>query len=533
MKPPRRPLLALFACIALCCFAGCSAHRELTRGSAEVAGRAPAPDGSGQRALPRHIRDGLDSVAPLAALGDQFVFVDPGPASLTQATVYPVRRGDSGWELALAPLQANLGRNGVAPPWEKREGDGRTPSGLFALRQAFGSPSELKIPTPYRQAGPRDLWVDDPQSPDYNRWVQRGETTAASFEELLRADPLYRYAMVIEYNTAPAVRDLGSAIFLHIEGGAGTPTSGCVSLPETALLQLMQWLDPARHPRMLIGTPAGIRALAAGVDSRLPADLPIEPRRRLRGATRTLALGRGSAAGYFGAAVSLPPEVERQMLDRKSWRPGCPVAPGELAYLVASFWGFDGKPHYGELVLHAALAAFVIDALHSAYNARFPIEKMLLIEALGADDERSMAANNSSAFNCREVPGKPGVFSRHSFGAALDLNPAQNPFLQVEDAPLKARGWNGSGEKSDFLAILGFAGASGAADFCRKHPDDCLVGPPSSAPYLERSPTRPGMLQPGDPVLGAFTQRGFSWGGAWRIPDFQHLDYDLHKLTGP
>ena len=179
------------------------------------------------------------------------------------------------------------------------------------------------------------------------------------------------------------------------------------------------------------------------------------------------------------------------------------------------------------------MAAFVIDALHSAYNARFPIEKMLLIEALGADDERSMAANNSSAFNCREVPGKPGVFSRHSFGAALDLNPAQNPFLQVEDAPLKARGWNGSGEKSDFLAILGFAGASGAADFCRKHPDDCLVGPPSSAPYLERSPTRPGMLQPGDPVLGAFTQRGFSWGGAWRIPDFQHLDYDLHKLTGP
>jgi L,D-peptidoglycan transpeptidase YkuD (ErfK/YbiS/YcfS/YnhG family) len=513
MQPSWRPLAGLLLLLALCCSAGCALHNDLPRRG----GESP-----GQVALPRRIADSLDGVAPLAAPGEQFVYVDPGPASLSEALVYAVQRGASGWELGLAPARANLGRNGVAPPWEKREGDGRTPSGVFPLAEAFGYPGAAPTRLPYRQLDHLDLWVDDPQSPDYNRRVRRGETGAASFEQLLRPDPLYRYALVVGYNEAPAVRDLGSAIFLHLEGGQGAPTSGCISLPEAPLLRLLAWLDPARHPRAVIGTQGGLRALAAGVGPQLPADLPPELARRLGGAARLLALRRGKPGGYFGAAASLPPEVERQMLASGSWRLGCPVAPGELAYLVAAYWGPDGRTHYGELVLHAALSAFVIDSLQSAYNARFPIAGMQLIDAFGADDGRSMAANNSSAFNCRRVPGKPGTFSRHSFGAALDINPRQNPYLQVSPDALRARGWDGTGTAADFLGLPGEPAAT--ASFCRSNPALCLVLPAGSAAYLERENRRPGMLQAGDPLLSAFAQRGFTWGGSWRLPDYQHLD---------
>ena len=559
---PRRLLLRLFAFLALCLTAGCTTRQvSLTQNSADgpdkVApirsgfdqelpprdrqdSRGTLPrdsrddgsrDGVGPTELPRRLGASLDSMAPLAAPGDQFVYVDPGPASLTQGTVYAVQRTASGWELALAPVRANLGRNGVAPPWEKREGDGRTPSGLFPLRQAFGYPAALESRLPYRQLSSQDLWVDDPQSPDYNRWVRRGETAAGSFEELQQ--PLYRYGLVVEYNSAPAVRDLGSAIFVHVESGEAAPTAGCITLPEAALLRLLQWLDPARHPQLLVGTQGAVRALAAGVSSQLPAGLPPELCRRLLDSPRVLAVRRGKPGGFFGVAVSLPPELERQLLAKKSWRPGCPVAPGELAYLVTSFWGFDERPHYGELVLHQALCAFVIDSLQSAYNARFPIARMDLIEAFDADDERSMAANNSSAFNCRTVPGKPEVFSRHSFGAALDINPGLNPYLRIDGAALRARGWNGVGADTDYLATLGFTGSHAAGDFCRENPASCLVGPPAAAPFLERQVARPGMLQPGDPVLSAFAKRGFVWGGSWRIPAYQRLDYDIRKLAGP
>lgn len=510
MKPFWRCISGLWLLLAAWCAAGCGAHGE----------------------LPRRIGESLDSVAAATAASNQLVYVDPSPASLTQAaTVYAVQRTVLGWQLALAPIPANVGRNGIAPPWEKREGDGRTPAGLFPLRQAFGSLLPPKSGLPYRQVMSQDLWVDDVQSPDYNRWVWRGETTAGSFEELANYDPLYSYALVLEYNNAPVVRDLGSAIFMHVERAPGAPTSGCVSLPREGLLRVVEWLDPAAKPQLLIATTAALEAAARGITPQLPEDLPPELRLRLQGAARLLAIKRGVPGGFFAVAASLPPAVEQQMLDKKSWRPGCPVAPGQLAYLVSSFWGFDGRPHYGELVMHAALAGFVIDSLQSAYNARFPIERMELIEAFDANDDRSMEANNSSGFNCREVPDKPGIFSRHSYGAALDINPRQNPYLVINGRSLAARGWNGIGEKSDFLASLGFTGPSAAAQFCSTSPADCQILPAASAPYLDRLDQRPGMLQPGGPVLSAFRQRGFVWGGSWRIPDYQHIDYDIRKLV--
>ena len=489
MKRTPPTLVASCALFALCCFFGCS-----SRGG-----------------LPRRIAQNLDAAA--ASETRQILYLDPGTPSLPQATLYPVQRGLLGWRLALPPVPANVGRNGIAPPFDKREGDGRTPSGMFPLSQAFGYPPGFKGRVPYRQVESQDLWVDDAQSPDYNRWVRRGETSAASYEELLRPDPLYKYALVVDYNSAPVVRDLGSAIFMHVERTAGAATAGCVTLAERELLQVMEWLDPADHPQVLVATPRALEAADKGMASYLPEELPPELAARLKGASRILMVKRG-AGGFFAAAVSLPPQVERQMLEKASWRPGCPVAPNQLAYLVTTYWGFDGRPHYGELVVHAALSAFFVDSLHHAYNGRFPIERMELIEAFDADDLRSMEANNSSAFNCREVPGKPGVFSRHSYGAAIDINPLQNPYLPVSEAAGGALG-----------------AAAAATESCGKNGADCRVLPAASAAFLDRLDRRPGMLQPGDSLLTPFRQRGFAWGGAWRSPDYQHIEYDVKKLS--
>jgi L,D-peptidoglycan transpeptidase YkuD (ErfK/YbiS/YcfS/YnhG family) len=474
--------------------------------------------------LPFHVSRVLKALVPDAAPGTQLVYVDPLPGAATRATVYAVAAGPGGWQLELAPLPANLGRNGCAPPWEKREGDGRTPSGLFTLGTAFGSQPRIDSKLPYRQASDQDLWVDDPHSCEYNRWVRRDRLQAASWEELSRPDGLYRYALVLNYNTNPVLRGMGSAIFLHVERAPGVPSAGCVTLAESDLLRLFAWLDPARSPACAIGSPSALEAVARGITARIPGDLPPELQRRLAEARQPLALRRGTATDFFGAALPVPDAVRRQMLGKGSWRPGCPVGLDELSYLVVSYQGFDDRRHYGELVLHRELAALALDALQVAFQARFPLESLKLIEEFDADDERSMAAGNSSGFNCREVPGRAGVFSRHSYGAALDLNPRLNPYLRLDTTRLAALGWNGTGHPADVLAGWGFAGEQAARDFCRARPGDCLVQPPDAAPFLERAP-RPGLLVSGDPALSAFTERGFVWGGIWRVPDYQHLVY--------
>lgn len=104
----------------------------------------------------------------------------------------------------------------------------------------------------YRQATDEDFWVDDSEAPSYNRWV-KGKPVAASYEKMRRDDDLYRYGIVIEYNTEPVVKGLGSAIFIHLWKGEGEPTSGCVSISTEAMLRLLSWLDPACKPIIVMG----------------------------------------------------------------------------------------------------------------------------------------------------------------------------------------------------------------------------------------------------------------------------------------
>ncbi len=171
---------------------------------------------------------------------------------LARTTVYALEKRDGLWHQALAPMKAVVGKNGFAPQGEKREGDGRTPSGQYRLGMAFGYAPAVNTKMPYRQALSDDLWVDDPGAPDYNRWVKEGETKAVSYEKMKRDDDLYKYGLVIEYNTDRVLPGHGSAIFLHIWAGESTTTAGCVAVSEEDILKILGWLDPATKPGIVI-----------------------------------------------------------------------------------------------------------------------------------------------------------------------------------------------------------------------------------------------------------------------------------------
>ena len=186
-----------------------------------------------------------DTSQILLVVDDSFLF-------WTSRKVYALERADSAWREARGPMDAVVGRNGFAPPGEKREGDGRTPSGLYRLGMVFGYAESAATKMPYRQALADDLWVDDINAADYNRWVKQSETRAASFEKMRRDDDLYKYGMIIEYNIDPVVKGYGSAIFMHVWAGARSTTAGCVAVSEEDILSILAWLDPAAKPVILI-----------------------------------------------------------------------------------------------------------------------------------------------------------------------------------------------------------------------------------------------------------------------------------------
>jgi len=183
----------------------------------------------------------------------QCLLVINNDASSASARVYALEKREGEWRSAFSPMDAMIGENGFAPPGEKREGDGRTPSGVFPLGTAFGYEPSVETKMPYRQATAEDLWVDDPGADDYNKWVKKGQTKAASFESMRREDLLYRYGIVIEYNTNPVVKGHGSAIFFHVWMDRGESTHGCVALSEKDMLKILRWLDPAAKPLVVMG----------------------------------------------------------------------------------------------------------------------------------------------------------------------------------------------------------------------------------------------------------------------------------------
>ncbi|MDG0809005.1 L,D-transpeptidase family protein [Cohnella rhizosphaerae] len=162
------------------------------------------------------------------------------------------KRPDGGWTVVLSGIPVALGKNGIA---KTKEGDGRTPSGVYPLGDAFGTASKPKaLKLAYKQTTKQDYWVDDTTSADYNRWVAYSGDPDRKWHSYERLDqPLYKYAIVVRYNDDPIMPGRGSAIFLHLWRGADKPTAGCIAMSEPNLLKLMAALDPARSPAIAIG----------------------------------------------------------------------------------------------------------------------------------------------------------------------------------------------------------------------------------------------------------------------------------------
>ena len=190
---------------------------------------------------------------------EQLIFATNRDPSSSVVTIQTVERDNGVWQMVLPGFAGSIGEKGFAPIGDKREGDGKSPSGVFPLGIAFGYDPSVETKMPYRQATEDDFWVDDANSEDYNKWV-KGKPNAASWEKMKRDDDRYKYGVVIEYNTDPIVKGKGSAIFLHVWKGGGA-TLGCVSMPEEMVLKILGWLDPAKKPLIVMGTESELRGM--------------------------------------------------------------------------------------------------------------------------------------------------------------------------------------------------------------------------------------------------------------------------------
>jgi hypothetical protein len=182
-------------------------------------------------------------------------------------------------------------------------------------------------------------------------------------------------------------------------------------------------------------------------------------------------------------ADALPATLLEKMR-ASTWHAGCPVSPEDLRALTLSYWNFDHKQMTGVLIVHKDVAAEVVEIFHDLYRQQFPIERMTPIEQYQGSDDASMAANNTSAFNCRDVTGQPGKFSNHSWGRAIDINPLTNPYVKGD-----------------------------------------TVLPPEGRAFLDRTREYTGGIPATSYVVQRFALAGWQWGGGWTDrKDYQHFE---------
>lgn len=185
------------------------------------------------------------------------------------------------------------------------------------------------------------------------------------------------------------------------------------------------------------------------------------------------------ADGVFASTIA---ELSDEIVARSTWTEECPVTRDELRYVQMSFWGFDDRPHTGEIIVNARWAGEIVEIFRGLYDARYPIEEMRVVRADELDGPPTGDTNNTSAFVCRPVRGST-TWSQHAFGLAVDINPFINPY-----------------QKGDRIL------------------------PELAGSYLDRAHVRPGMLAEGHEAVEGFDALGWGWGGRWNsLIDWMHF----------
>jgi hypothetical protein len=205
----------------------------------------------------------------------------------------------------------------------------------------------------------------------------------------------------------------------------------------------------------------------------VPTPAPVQPSTTVTSAASSGVLPAFAWSQRRVSAADLP----------HTWRVGCPVGPSALRAVTLRFYGFDGRAHDGVLVVAASASTGVVAVFRQLYAERFPIRRMVPVDAYGGSDDRSVAADNTAGFNCRKaVTTGPASWSMHAYGLAIDVNPVENPYIEGG-----------------------------------------RVIPPAGSAFVNRSRVRPGMATAGKTVVAAFAARGWRWGGRWSAPDYQHF----------
>jgi L,D-peptidoglycan transpeptidase YkuD (ErfK/YbiS/YcfS/YnhG family) len=167
----------------------------------------------------------------------------------TQANMTLCQRHGAIWK-AMFPssFRAVIGKNGMALVGKKKEGDLKTPAGLYPIGEAFGT-QPLALKMDYKYITTNDKFIDDVNNKRYNTWVS-GSTDAKSYESML-IEP-YTYGAIVNYNINPTIAGKGSAIFIHLWRSPNSPTAGCIAIEKRHLLMMLHWLDKAQHPYLLV-----------------------------------------------------------------------------------------------------------------------------------------------------------------------------------------------------------------------------------------------------------------------------------------
>ncbi len=181
------------------------------------------------------------------------------------------------------------------------------------------------------------------------------------------------------------------------------------------------------------------------------------------------------------ASIHSVPDELRKKMEGASWNEELSPSFDELRLLELPFWGFDEKMHLGNLVTSAQEAETVIAIFARIAEIKFPIFSMQPICHFDGDDDRSMAANNTSCFNTRKIRNTDRL-SDHSYGRAIDINPLHNPAIR-----------------------------------------DGVVRPPEGQPFVNKR-SGPGVIVDNGPVVEIFAEKGWKWGGHWTSPiDYHHF----------
>ena len=171
----------------------------------------------------------------------------------------------------------------------------------------------------------------------------------------------------------------------------------------------------------------------------------------------------------------------------RSYKADCTIDREELRYVHILHTGFDGETKEGELVVNKAIADDVLAIFEELYRAKYPIEKVRLVDEYGADDEASMSDNNSSAFNFRTISHTTTI-SKHGLGMAIDINPLYNPYVKTVNGALS-------------------------------------IEPSNAAVYVDPSDDNPYRIDHDDLCYKLFSEHGFTWGGDWvHSKDYQHFE---------